>query len=74
MMSDDHFIAINSEKPNKKGKMLKHLFWSTVRSNQSLSATDFLKNHQIIITGHQVGPHIPVWISFMQKFLLEMIS
>lgn len=31
MMSDDHFIAINSEKPNKKGKMLKHLFWSTVK-------------------------------------------
>lgn len=31
MMSDDPFIAINSEKPNKKGKMLKHLFWSTVK-------------------------------------------
>lgn len=31
MMSDDHFIAINSEKPNKKGKMLKHLFWSTLK-------------------------------------------
>lgn len=33
---------------------------------------NFLKNHQIILNGRQVGPHIWVWISFMQKFLLEM--
>lgn len=70
MMSGDHFIAINSEKTKEKGKMLKHLFWSTIKiKSKSLSAADFLKNQQIIITWNQVSPHIQAWNRFMQKFL-----